>query len=173
MPEFLTLNDKPYETHYLYMETDIDAPIGRVWPHALNIGSWMSAHDLVSVSGEAGEVGHFERVYPRNLRADVPPPHHHVYGIAHLVPYKYIALEVMPEAGGSYGKTHPWVSFDGILLVDLGAATRLIFLFVEIHIGKGEFGFHERHQKEVEAARDLLETYFENLKRLVAEGETR
>lgn len=165
-----SLDQKAYESHYLLEETVIDHPVERVWPHALKIGSWMSAHGLETVSGTAGEVGHFERVFPRNLGQDVGLPHHHVYGVAHIIPHKYIALEVFPERGGSYGDTKQWMSFDGILLTDIGGKTKLMFLLVDVHMDKASAEEYARRQTKVEAARTLLEQYFENLKRLVNGG---
>src|SRR5688572_20156382 len=122
------LDQKPYDSHYLYDEVTLDHPVEMVWSHALKIGSWMSAHGLEAVAGEPGKVGHFERVFPHGLGPEVGLPHHHVYGIAHVIPHKYIALEVLPEKGGSYGNPRQWMSFDGILLVELGERTKLIFL---------------------------------------------
>lgn len=167
---YRALDDKPYESVYLHAETVIDHPVQRVWPHVLNIGGWMSAHDLETVAGEPGRVGHFEKVLPRNIGAEVPQPHYHLYGIAEIVPLKLVALEVMPEKGGSYGKTRQSMSFDSILLNDLGARTALTFLMIDVFAGKGEPGFCERRQEELQHARGLLEQYFENLKRRVEQG---
>lgn len=165
------MEHRPYESIYLLWETTIDHPVEKVWPHALKIGSWMSAHRLETLSGEAGKVGHFERVWPRDLADDVPQPRYHLYGIAAVVPYKWIALEVLPEGGGSYGGTREWMSFDGILLVDLGGRTRLTFQMIDVHMGKGAPDFHDRRHKELQdVAGKLLERYFENLKELVARG---
>jgi hypothetical protein len=163
------LDDRPYESVYFLTETTIDHPVEKVWPHALNIGSWMSAHRLEPLSGEASKVGHFERVWPRELADDIPEPRYHLYGIAAIVPYKCIALEVLPENGGSYGSAREWMSFDSILFADLGGRTRLIFHMVDVHMGRGTPDFHERRRKELEdIAGGLLRQYFENLKRLVA-----
>jgi hypothetical protein len=165
-----SLDDRPYESIYMHAETVIDHPVQRVWPHALNIGGWMSAHRLETVSGRAGSVGHFERVYPRDLADDVPLPRYHLYGVAQIIPLKLIALEVLPEQGGSYGNAREWMSFDSILLTDLGDRTHLTFLLVDAHMGRGDPDFHTRRKQELEGARGLLEKYFENLKRMVAEG---
>src|SRR5688572_7549822 len=118
--KYSSLDDKPYDSGYLLMDTVIDHPIEKVWREALKIGEWMNAHRLETLSGKAGAVGHFERVHPRNLPASTPEPHYHLYGIAHLVPLKLIALEVLPEKGGSYGETREWASFDSLLFADLG-----------------------------------------------------
>jgi len=171
MPENRTsLNHRPYESVYVHRETTIDHPVERVWPHALNIGGWMSAHQLETLAGDAGKVGHFERVLPRGLGDDVPRPHYHLYGIAEIVPNKLIALEVLPEQGGSYGNTREWMSFDTILLTELGdSRTKITFVMIDVHMGKGEPEFHQKRQQELEeVAGRLLAGYFENLKQLIA-----
>lgn len=168
--EYRSLDDKPYESHYLYAETIIDHPVEKVWPHALNIGGWMSAHRLETLAGEPGKVGHFERVYPHGLSAETRLPHYHLYGVAEIVPHKYIALEVLPENGGSYGVTREKMSFDGILLTDIGGKTQLVFLMVDVLKGCGTAESRERRRHELEGARKLLNGYFENLKQLVERG---
>jgi hypothetical protein len=165
-----SLDHRPYESIYMLAETVIDHPVEKVWPHALDIGGWMSAHRLETRNGEPGKVGHFERVYPRDLGDDVPLPRYHLYGVAEIIPLKLIALEVLPEQGGSYGNAREWMSFDSILLNDLGGRTRLTFMLVDVHMGKGEKDFHARRKSELEGARALLEQYFENLKQLVSRG---
>jgi hypothetical protein len=161
------LDDKPYDSHYLYFETVIDRPVTEIWPHVLNIGSWMSAHDLETLDGESGKVGHFERVHPRDLGSDVPPARYHLYGIAEIVPYKYLALEVMSEKGGSYGNAREWISLDGILFTDLGGRTQIVFLAIDVTPGKGDEEFHKRQQAKLRDGRALLEQYFANLRKLV------
>lgn len=168
--EYRSLADRPYGSLYLYVETIIDHPVEKVWPNALDIGSWMSAHRLETLAGEPCKIGHFERVYPGGLGADVPLPHHHLYGIVAIIPHKLIALEVFPERGGSYGVTKPWMSFDNILLTDLGDRTKVVFLMVDAHLGAHDEEYHRRRQREVEGGRDLLNGYFENLRRLVNDG---
>ena len=165
-----SLDHRPYESIYMHAETILEHPVATVWPHALNIGGWMSAHRLETVAGEPGKVGHFERVFPQGLGDDSPQPRYHLYGIAEVIPLKLIALEVLPEAGGSYGNPREWMSFDSILLTDLGRRTQLTFLLVDVHMGKGEKEFHARRKRELEEARGLLHQYFENLARLVDAG---
>jgi hypothetical protein len=160
------LEDKPYESHYLYVDTIIDHPVEKVWPHALDIGRWMTAHRLETLSGEKCRVGHFERVFPRSIGQDVPLPHYHLYGIAKIIPLKYIALEVMPENGGSYGVKKEWMSFDGILFSDIGDRTHVVFLMVDAALGNIDAEYSQRRAKEVEDARAMINGYFENLKQL-------
>ena len=166
-----SLDQKPYDSDYVHAEVIIDHPVERVWPHALRIGSWMSAHRLETVAGEPGKIGHFERVFPRDLGPEVGLPHHSVYGIAHVIPLKYIALEAFPEKGGSYGETRQWMTFDSILLSEMAGRTRLIFLVIGVHMWKGSKEDLEQRQIKTEGARKLLSQYFENLKRLIDEED--
>jgi hypothetical protein len=169
-PHYEHMGQKPYESHYLYVETTIDHPVKDVWPHALNIGSWMTAHRLETITGESGRVGHLERVFPSSLGDDVKLPHYHLYGVANIIPFKYIGLEVFPEAGGSYGDARDWMSFDGILFVDLGGSTKVLFLMVDVQIGKRDDTERKRRQDEIDEAQGLLARYFENLRELVKRG---
>jgi hypothetical protein len=164
---YMSLADKPYESMYMYGDTIIDHPVEKVWPHALNIEGWMSAHRLETLAGEPGKAGHFQRVYPRGIGDDVALPHYHLYGIAEVIPPKLIALEVFPEKGGSYGSTVPRLSFDYILLTDLGGKTHVIFAMVDITLQKDDVEFKKRQEREHEEGRERLAPYFDNLKRLV------
>jgi hypothetical protein len=162
-----SLDQKPYESVYMYGETIIDHPIEKVWPHALNIGGWMSAHRLETIAGEPGTVGHFERAYSQGIGKDIALPHYHLYGIAHVIPFKLIALEVFPEKGGSYGSTVQRLSFDNILLVDLAGRTKVVFAMVDVSLEKGDEEFRQRQKREHAEGEKRLEPYFENLRRLV------
>jgi hypothetical protein len=170
MPErYRSLDEKPFDSHYMWEEIDIDAPVETVFGFALRIGDWMDAHILESVDGVAGHVGHFERVFPRELPSGTGHPHHHVYGIAHIIPNRYIALEVMPERGGSYGETRPWTSFDGITLTDLGdAGTRVVFLLIDSHEGRGTDDSRAERATFIEGMRtQLIVPYLHRLKEQV------
>ncbi len=165
-----SLEQKPFDSFYLLVETTIDHPVARVWPHALNIGGWMSAHRLETIAGQPGQVGHFERVYPRALAEDVPQPHYHLYGIAYLEPMKMIVIEVFHEKGGSYGNTRAKMSFDTLFLTDLGSRTLLGFHMVDLHMGKGDEEWRASRQHELEAVRGMLHGYFDNLRQLIERG---
>ena len=166
--KYLKLEDKPFESIYLYVDTIIEQPVSKVWPHALDIGSWMSAHRLETIAGEASKVGHFERVFPRGLADDAPKPHYHLYGIAELIPFKLIVLEVFPERGGSYGDSRESMSFDSILFTDLGSTTQVALLMTDVHLGKRDQEFMSRRKGEHEAGKELVKAYFENLRKLVS-----
>lgn len=161
------LEQKPYDSFYLYVEATFDCPIEKVWTQALDIPSWMTAHRLETIDGESGTVGHFVKVHPRNLAADTPSPHYHLYGIANLIPLKAIILEVFPEQGGSYGKTRPTICFDTILFTDLGGRTHVAVYLIDVQLEKGDEEFRARRQVELEGSRAKLTGYFENLRRLL------
>jgi hypothetical protein len=165
---YQSMEQRPYASHYMYVETTIEQPVAKVWPHALNIQSWMTAHRLETITGRSGSVGHLERVYPRDLGCDVKPPHYHLYGVGHVVPSKFIGLEVFPEKGGSYGDEKPWMSFDGIVFVDLGTSTRVIFLMVDVQLEGTQEADRRRREQELSEGRKLIQSYFENLRTLAA-----
>jgi hypothetical protein len=162
-------DEKPYESKYFILDTVIDHPPEVVWPHASNIGSWMSDHRLVTLEGEPGRVGHFERVYA-DVGDEVPEPRSHVYGIAQLVPPTYIGLEVFSEKGGSFGDPREYISFDTILLTDIGGKTKLTFLVIDVRPGEQQPISEEARETE-EALRapmeDRARRYFDNLNRVV------
>lgn len=167
---FERLSQKPYTSQYFYVETVINQRVELIWPHALRIGNWMTDHRLETVAGEPGEIGYFERVYPSGIAADVPQPHYILYGIAEIIPFKCIALEVFPEKGGSLGDTTQWTSLDSILFSDLDGRTRVTFL--QVHMtpnGNRTEGAHPQQSTEGQdtAFRERLNRYFDNLRRLV------
>ncbi len=173
---YASLDHKPYDSVYRLFETLIDSPVARVWPHALAIRAWMSDHRLETVSGEPGRVGHFERVYPRDVGAEVPLPHYHVYGLAEIIPHRLIALEVLNENGGSYGETREKFGFDSILLVDMGEKTKLIFFMIDVYTSKSpvrDATAQQRHDREERELYDRVYRYFDNLKRNVASDDRR
>lgn len=165
---YRSLAHRPYDSLYLYVDTVIHHPVEKVWAQALRIGDWMSAHRLETIDGEPGQVGHFERVHPRNIASEVPQPHYHLYGITHIEPLKVIVLDVFPENGGSYGKTRPKMSFDSILFADLGMKTQVAFQMIDVHLGKGGEQFIAHRQREMEGVREMFNEYFENLRQLVS-----
>jgi hypothetical protein len=166
---YQTLAEKPYLSEYVCHEAVFDCPVAELWPHVLDIGGWMSAHQLETLDGRAGEVGHFERVHPRNLGEETPAPRYHLYGVAEIIPQKLVALEVFPETGGSYGSPVNKTSFDSILLTDLGGRTQLTFLMIDVLL---DLSSGDRLHSEDKAERrtrlaGLLDVYFENLRGLV------
>lgn len=167
-------DQKPFESRYMYEETIIDYSVEKVWPHALNIKGWMSDHRLETLEGKPGKVGHFERVYPaEGVGAEVPLAPYHLYGVAEIIPFKLIVLEVFSEIGGSYSSAREMIVFDAILLTDLGKKTNFAVLAIDTWMGsKQEKGKHtEELCFDEKVMRARLKRYFENLKQLVKNGE--
>lgn len=155
------LSHKPYKTHHFLTETVIDRSVEVVWPHVLQIGSWMTDHELETIAGEHGRVGHLERVWPRNLDEEIAEPRYHLYGIAKIIPERCVVLEVFPEKGGSYGNAfYPpeFINFDAILLTDLGDRTQVSFFGIEVHAERDDAADTKVH--------DQIQRYFENLREL-------
>jgi hypothetical protein len=171
---FERLNQKPYRSHYFYVETVIGQRIERVWQHALHIGDWMTDHRLETIAGKTGEIGHFERVYSCGITPDVPKPHYHLYGIAEIIPLKCIALEVFPERGGSYGDAKEWMDFDSILFSDQDGRTRVAFLQIhisaDVNTGRLDEVHADERRKQEATGRERLYRYFENLRRLASDN---
>jgi hypothetical protein len=163
---YTSLGAKPYDSFYLYLETTLNHPISRVWPHVLNIGGWMSAHPLETIDGKAGEVGYFQRVYPAAATSG-PAPNYHLYGISEIVPLKHVVLDVFPENGGSYGNDRPRMSFNTISTTEIDGRTVVGYQMIDVHLGRGGDEFCARRTREMQGVRELLLKYFDNLKQLV------
>lgn len=164
---YASLDQKPYHSLYLHAATTIPHPVARVWPHALNIGGWMSAHRLEPLAGEPGKVGFFERVYPAGLGDEFGYPRYHLYGITEIVEHKYIALEVFPEKGGSYGSNVERLSLDSILLTPVGDQTHLFFVMIDLTLSAFDDDFRQRQAREHALGQALIRQYFDNLSTLV------
>lgn len=170
MSLYRSFDDRPYDSHYLHAEATIDRPVEAVWPSALDIGSWMSDYRLETIAGEPGKAGFLQRVHPPGIGETVPQPHYHLYGIAHIIPLKLIVLEVFPEKGGSYGKAEEKLSFDSIVLNDIGNVTTINMVVVDAMMGsRRKDSLKDLQSKEV-ATRERLLSYFDNLRRLVERG---
>jgi hypothetical protein len=109
-------------------------------------------------------------VFPRGLGDEVGLPRYHLYGIADVIPFKYIALEVFPEKGGSYGNPKEWMSFDGVLFIDLLQKTKVVFLMVDVQMGQRDEEERRRRKQELDGGHKLIRGYFDNLTRLVEKG---
>lgn len=164
---YKSLAEKPYQSLYLQADTTIPHSVEKVWSHVLNIGGWMSAHRLEPIAGEPGKVGFFERVYPAGLGDEFGYPRYHLYGITEIIPQKYIALEVFPEKGGSYGSNVERMSLDSVVLTAVGEQTHLFFVMIDLTLGEVDEAFRQRQQREHSLGQALIRQYFDNLKALV------
>jgi hypothetical protein len=163
---YTSLGEKPFDSHYDWREIDIAAPVSTVFARARHISEWMNAHEIVSIHGIPGEAGHFGRVFPRNLSPGTPEPRHHLFGIAYLVPDRFIGIEVFNERGGSYGKTNGWLALDGIIFTSLDSRrTRVAFLITDLHEGAPSTNESEARAAEMASLGDnLLVPYLRTLK---------
>jgi hypothetical protein len=162
---YTSLEQKPFLSHYLFVDAVIDHPVQKVWPFALDLPGWMSAHHRwEQIAGEAGEAGVLWRLWPtvEYVGQETPPPNYHLAGIQRLVPHKFIGLEVFMEKGGSYGGMIPedHVGLDNLLFADLGDKTLVTALFIE----------ETKTQlvgREDEASVANVANHFENLKKFI------
>jgi hypothetical protein len=132
-----------------------------VWPHVIKIGTWMTDHRLETIDGQEATVGHFERVWPKDLDETTQEPQYHLYGIVKLIPERLVVLEVFPEKGGSYGDAfYPpeFVNFDAILLTGCGDTTQVSFYGIEV--------FAEHDDAYDEGIQVQINRYFDNLREL-------
>src|SRR5262249_54287311 len=95
----------------------------------------------------------------------------HLYGVTQLVPPTYVGFETFSEKGGSYGDPREFLSFDSILLADVGGKTKLTFLVIEVKPGAPQPIAGDARKLEEEFPRaayeDRARRYFDNLSRLV------
>lgn len=62
-----TLTAEPSPDSYNYVSSyrvGIDAPAADVWPHLIDLGSWMYDFDMAPEKGDPGAVGQVLRLYP-------------------------------------------------------------------------------------------------------------
>lgn len=167
---YRNLNEKPFGSEYLLIETIIDHAVDKVWPHALDIPAWMTDHRIEPLAGEPGKSGHLAQVFSCDVGPETPKPHYHLFGIAHVIPFKLIALEVFPEKGGSYGDAHEWIAFDSILFTEIMGSTRIAFLQIHVHQDHAPAKDAAARARDEQLMHERLTRYFENLKRLVAKA---
>ena len=154
------LDQRPYESYYKIHETTINHPLEKVWPHVLNIGGWMINHEMETISGEPGQEGHLVKVMPHGIGDEVPLPHYHLYGITKIIPYKYIALEIFNEEGGSYGVNKKGMSFDSILLNEVNGKTKITFLITGMSFEKTADQKKSQTPEEIKKAAEQFDKRF-------------
>src|SRR5688572_18345564 len=92
-----------YNGHY-EVEIVMDRPVAQVWRQFLDIGSWVTSHDIELVAGSRDAVGAITRVSFRKAKeVGMPEPHHHYCKITKLIPERQYVLKTYAEKGGSYG----------------------------------------------------------------------
>jgi hypothetical protein len=166
-PTYASLAEKPFTTYYVWREIDIAASAAVVFARARRIGEWIDTHQMITVDGEPGEAGHFQRVLPRNLPPETPEPLHHVYGIGYLIPNRLICLEIFNENGGSRGDPRNWTVLNRIIVTEITPdETRVAFLLTPLDEAAVSPEEQESRASRWEALGDsLLTTYLQTLKR--------
>lgn len=117
-------NSYHFVSHY---SVEIDAPAAAVWPHLINLGSWMDAFEMALQSGDAGEIGAVYRLYPQQ---------DFFVQITSLVPERSLVLANLPATFRGEQSTGVAVinltELDGKTLVSLTMSRRYSWL------GEGE-----------------------------------
>jgi hypothetical protein len=169
---YTSVDQRPFNTDYVWAEAVIGHPIETVWRHALDFPAWMFAnHEWEPIAGETGKPGMLWRLWPRRhyVGDDCPAPHYHFVGIAKIIRHKLIAAEVWPEKGGSYGDRFVPPSYrglDNILLTDLGGGrTDIRALFIATM--DAQPGQQIDTSEEDEPAQNVM-LHFENLQKVIA-----
>jgi hypothetical protein len=170
-----TVDERPFDTHYVWADADFDHPIETVWEQALDIPSWMGAnHEWEPVTGETGKPGMLYRLWPRKhylvesgVEGECPPPHFHFVGIARVIRHKLIGVEVWPEKGGSYGglveASHK--GLDSLVFTDLGGGrTNVKGLFIAVEDRKPDQHIDTSEEENI-AANVML--HFDNLRKVI------
>lgn len=148
------------------VEITIDRPVREVWRQFLDIGSWVTSHDIELVAGSKDAVGGITKVSFRKAKEiGMPEPHHHYCKIIKLIPERQYVLKTYHEKGGSYG----WeiVAFDDTRLFDTGGKTRITFnLLIEM---KSDIVIEDRPSidQAMETSRQGMQRNLANLKSLV------
>jgi hypothetical protein len=161
--------DEDPSTYNGHFEVDIviDRPVKQVWKHFLNIGSWVTSHDIETIHGTPHTVGSITRVsFKKAKEFELPPAHHHYCKMIHLISERQWLLKTYSEKGGSYGMQ--MMGFDDGRVVDLGDKTKAIFgVFLEI---KSEAVAKDPTGINLDVSRDGMIQNLANLKRMVESG---
>lgn len=127
-----------YDVTY-YTETIIDAPVNKVWPHALNTKGWLNDLRTETVFGQVGKVGHVERVaHPSIFDDDLALRNYHYDKLTEVIPNKLFTLKVFSEKGGSYGSGEENVSFDTFILTESNGKTKVSLIYNAEHTRGGK-----------------------------------
>jgi hypothetical protein len=142
----------------------IDRPVAQVWKQYLDVGSWVTSHDIEEISEAKRTLGAITRVSFRRAKdLGFPTPHYHYCKIIKLVPEQQCVIKAYSENGGSYGGRI--IGFDDTRFEALDGKTRWSFRAFSEYKG-------ELVTKEPEAIKDSEEDNhmlrnMENLKHIV------
>jgi hypothetical protein len=106
-------------------EITIDRPVNDVWPHILDLGSWMSHLHFQTIKGERGNEGEVRRV---TLEGTTP---YHPYFITtvRVIQFERYVLKITSEDGPAY------FGFADFSLAPVGRKVHLTYsLYVELKV---------------------------------------
>ncbi len=151
-----------FNGHY-EVEVIIDRPVAGVWTQYLDIGSWVTSHDIENVYGTPGTVGSITRVsFKKAKEMDMPPTHHHYCKIVEMEREKYYLLKTYSEKGGSYGVN--LTAFDDAKFSSCNGKTKIVFsVYLEM---VAESIANETDPINLDVSRDGMIQNLENLKRI-------
>jgi len=152
-----------YNGHF-EVEVLIDRPVQQVWKAFLDIGSWVTSHDIETLHGTPGTVGSITRVsFKKAKEQGVPLPHYHYCKLIKVVPEQQWILKTYSEEGGSYGMQ--MTAFDDGRLIAAGSQTRATFnIFAEI---RSEAVAKDPSAMNLDVSREGMLKNLQNLKRMV------
>jgi hypothetical protein len=169
---YTSVSERPFNTQYVWADSDIEHPVEKVWEYAVDLPAWMPAnHEWEPIGGEPGKPGMLWRLWPRKHYVggdDCPPPHYHFVGLARLIRHKLVGAEVWTEKGGSYGDKFVPPSYrglDSLLLTDLGGGrTNIKGLFIAVTAAEAD---QQLDTSEEEITADNVMLHFDNLRKLI------
>jgi len=152
-----------YNGHF-ELEVLIDRPVAQVWKQFVDLGSWVTSHDIENAYGAPGTVGSITRVSSKKaIELGLPPPHYHYCKIIKLLPERQCVLKTYTEQEGAYGMK--MLAFDDTRFLILNGKTKLIFnLFAEV---RSEAVAQDPAAMNLDGSREGMLGNLNNLKRIV------
>ena len=156
--------DSLVHNNILDLEIVIDRSVAQVWKQLMDVGSWVTSHDIEEVSDVRRTLGAITRVSARRAKElGFPPPHYHYCKIIHLIPERQCVLKSYSEKGGSYGMR--MTGFDDTRLIAVDGQTKISFRAYSEYRGELLIKMSEA-LKSAEEDDHMLKNV-ENLKRIV------
>jgi hypothetical protein len=154
-----------YNGHF-EVEVLVDRSVEQVWSQYLDIGSWITSHDIANAFGTPGTVGSTTRVSIKGAKElGMPPAHHHYCKIVKLVPERQYLIKTYSEKGGSYG--WQFIAFDDTRFVEMERGTKIVFNFFSQHKAESVPKDWAVLQQGLETSREGMLSNLNNLKRIV------
>ena len=110
------------------LEILIARPVTEVWAQWIDLGSWISSHNIEEISEARRIVGAITRVSPKvpHVLGD-ETAYYHFCKIIKMVPARQYLVKTYSEKGGSYGVR--MMGFDDTRFFAVGDTTRIVFNF--------------------------------------------